>query len=404
VAWTVIGHSSFDSGQFAAAEQAYTSVLALSGADSGADSAANSAAGDAARSAITERLAAAVYKQGEQARAAGRLREAQADFLRVAQVAPQSPVRATAQFDAASVLIELKDWPAAARTLEDFRQRYPAHPLQAGIGAKLALVYTESGQWAAAAAEYERLAERQADPTLARGALWQSAELYEKAQARPAAAAAYARYVQRYPEPFEPQIEVRSRLVRLAQEQGEGARALTLTRELMQAEQRGGAARTARTRRLGAQAALTLAEPVAAEYRSVALVEPLKKQLKLKKSKMEDALKAYAVATDYGVAEVTTEATYRTAELYRDFGQALLASQRPKGLSKDELEQYDVLLEEQAFPFEEKATGLHEANARHSAEGIYDAWVKKSFEALAKLRPVRYGKSEQSEEAVDGLR
>jgi TolA-binding protein len=392
VAWTVIGHSAFESGQYALAEQAYGEVLA------------RTAAGDAARATLTERLAAAVYKQGEQARAAGRLREAVDDFNRVGSVAPASPVRINAQFDAAAALIELKDWPGAARALEDFRQRYPQHPLQAEVGAKLALVYTESGQWGPAATEYERMSERSTDPALARGELWQAAELYEKAQARPAATLAYQHYLQRFPQPFENAIEARARLVHLAEADHDPALVLARTRELMNAELQGGAARTDHTRLLGAQAALTLAEPVAAEYRKVALVEPLKKQLKLKKTRMEDALKAYAVATDYGVADVTTEATYRTAELYRDFGQALLASQRPKGLSKDELEQYDVLLEEQAFPFEEKATGLHEANARHSAEGIYDRWVKSSFEALAKLRPVRYGKTELSEEAIDAVR
>jgi TolA-binding protein len=392
VAWTVVGHAAFDGGQFATAEQAYGEVLARTGAS------------DAGRTALVERVAAAVYKQGEQARAAGRLPEAVEHFNRVATVAPQSPVRATAQYDAAAALIELKQWDAAAGTLEDFRRRYPGHPLQAGVGAKLALAYTEGGQWAQAAAEYERLSASASDPALARGSLWQAAELYERAQARAPAVAAYERYVQRFPAPFENAIEARARLLGLARTEGNPARTLARTRELMSAEQQGGSARTPHTRLLGAQAALALAEPVAAEYRSVALVEPLKKQLKLKKARMEDALKSYAVATDYGVAEVTTEATFRTAELYRDFGKALLASQRPKGLSKDELEQYDVLLEEQAFPFEEKATGLHEANARHSAEGIYDKWVKASFEALAALRPVRYGKNERSEEAIDAIR
>src|SRR5204863_8682614 len=140
--------------------------------------------------------------------------------------------------------------------------------------------------------------------------------------------------------------------------------------------------------------AIALAEPVAADYRKVPLVEPLAKQLKLKKAKLEEALKAYAVASDYGVAEATTAATFHTASLYQDFGKALMGSQRPKKLSKLELEQYNVMLEEQAFPFEEKSTELHEVNARRAAEGIYDKWVKSSFAALRELRPVRYGKVE----------
>ena len=109
-------------------------------------------------------------------------------------------------------------------------------------------------------------------------------------------------------------------------------------------------------------------------------------------------------AADYGVADVTTAATFRIASLYREFGKALMTSERPKKLSKIELEQYNVLLEEQAFPFEEKATELHELNARRAAAGIYDQWVQRSFEALRELRPVRYGKNERSEGVVDAIR
>ena len=98
-------------------------------------------------------------------------------------------------------------------------------------------------------------------------------------------------------------------------------------------------------------------------------------------SSLEDVLKAYAVASDYGVAEVTTAATFHVAALYQDFGRALMSSERPKKLSKSEREQYDVLLEEQAFPFEEKAISLHELNARRASEGLYDQWVQASFTA-----------------------
>lgn len=392
VAWTVIAHSAFDSGAYDRAEQGYAQVLALV------------PEGDPARGALVERLAASVYKQGEQARAQGKQREAVDDFSRVAAVAPLSPVRAAAQYDAAAALIELKDWPAAARTLEDFRQRFPSSPLQADVSPKLAYVYTESGRWAQAAAEYETLAQRQTDPKLARAALWQAGELYEKGAAPGSAARAYANYVKQFPAPLEPAIEARYRLARIANGQRDPSTALAWSRDLLQAEQAGGAARTERTRYLGATAALALAEPAYAEYRKVALVEPLKRQLALKKARMEDVLRAYAVAAEYGVADVATDATYHTAELYHDFGEALLASERPKGLSKDELEQYNVLLEEQAFPFEEKAIALHETNARRAAQGIYDQWVKGSYAALAQLRPVRYAKREASEEAIDAIR
>ena len=392
VAWTVVAHAAFERGAFDKAEQAYTEVLALTDAK------------DAARNDLTERLAAAVYKQGEQARAAGQVRDAVAHFTRVATVAPQSQVRATAQYDAAAALIGLKDWDGATKALEDFRQRYPNHALQAEIGNKLTLAYIERGNWGQAAVELERIAANNKDPKLARDALWQAAELYEKAGSRSAAAKSYERYMKLYPEPLEPSIEVRYRLAGIARADANPTRELALMREIFTADQRAGAARTHRTRYLGATAALALAEPGAAEYRRVQLVEPLAKQLKLKKARMEESLKAYAVASDYGVADVTTAATFQIATLYRDFGRALMVSQRPKKLSKIELEQYNVMLEEQAFPFEEKATELHEVNARRAADGIYDAWVQRSFAALREIRPLRYGKSERAEGVIDAIR
>ncbi len=408
VAWTVMAHVSFDNGGFAKAEKSYAEVLALTPAN------------DPSRNQWVERLAASVYKQGEQARAAGNGLAAVAHFNRIATLAPQSAVRATAQFDAAAVLIGLKDWDGAARSLEDFRQRYPNHPLQEDVGAKLAVAYLEKGHWAKAAGEFERVGLSSKDPKVIRGALWQMAELHEravekapersadkgadKAAARANATRAYERYVKQFPDPLEPALEARFRIARLAKDDGNAARELAAWKDIYQVERAAGKARTDRTKTLGGMAALALTEPALEAYRKVALIEPLQKQLKLKKAKMEEVMKAYGVASEYGVAEVTTAATFHTASLYRDFGKALMTSQRPKKLSKAELEQYNVMLEEQAFPFEEKAAELHEVNARRTAEGHYDKWVKNSFAELGELRPVRYRKTERSEVTIDAIR
>ena len=397
VAWTVVAHNAFDKGRFEQSEKAYAEVLALTPEK------------DAARTDLTERLAASVYKQGEQARAAGDAKAAVGHFDRVAAVAPTSTIRATAQYDAAASMIVMKDYDGAARSLEDFRRRHPNHPLQADVGAKLALAYLERQQWTQAAGEFERVASTARDPQVAREALWQAAELHEKAAdaksaPRATAAKTYERYLKQFPLPLERGLEARYRMARIAKADGDVRREAALMKEIYQGDLAGGGARTDRTRYLGATAALAMAEPAVAEYRKVALVEPLARNLKLKKAKMEEALKGYALAANYGVADVTTAATFHTAALYQDFGQAMIKSERPKKLSKAEREQYDVLLEEQAFPFEEKAIELHEVNAKRASEGIYDKWVKDSFNALAKLRPVRYGKAERAEGVVDAIR
>ncbi len=387
VAWTVLAHTRFEAGAFDGAEKAYGQVLQLTPDK------------DAGRDALLERQAAAIYKQGEQAIASGQTRDAVGHFERVTSTAaPQSPVLAAAQYDAAAALIALKDWDNAARILEDFRKRYPANPLQSEVGSKLAVVYVEQGQWANAATEFERMATTHKDPAMARAALWQAAELHEKANARPLATKAYERYLAQNPQPLEAAMEARWRLSNIAREEHNPGRNLALMKDIFQADQNGGSTRTDRTRYLGATAALALAEPVAEAYRKVALTEPLQKQLKLKKARMEDALKAYTVATDYGVADVTTEASYRIALVYSDFGKALLASQRPRKLNKLEREQYDVLLEEQAFPFEEKAADMHTQNVQRASKDHQDPWMQRSAEALRQLRPGQYKKAEQQPE------
>ncbi|MCG8125411.1 MAG: hypothetical protein N0E55_15860, partial [Candidatus Thiodiazotropha taylori] len=129
----------------------------------------------------------------------------------------------------------------------------------------------------------------------------------------------------------------------------------------------------------------------------------IEKNLKPKESKTQEAINAYKRAAKYGVAEVTTAATHRIGEIYQQFGAALMASERPKGLNEEELEQYEILLEEQAYPFEEKAITLYESNIERAPQGIYDEWVKKSFAELAKLIPGRYAKQEKWEGWIDAI-
>jgi len=144
----------------------------------------------------------------------------------------------------------------------------------------------------------------------------------------------------------------------------------------------------------GLNAALELARPLDGAARAIRLAIPLDKSLRAKRNAMEAALGAYGKAEEYGVAQVSTAATYAMADLYRNLGNSLLDSERPRKLSAEELEQYNILLEEQAFPFEEKAIGIHARNTRRAAEGIWDSWIEKSYADLAVMQPGRYARPE----------
>jgi hypothetical protein len=109
---------------------------------------------------------------------------------------------------------------------------------------------------------------------------------------------------------------------------------------------------------------------------------------------MKTAIDMYSKLVDYEVGDVTAAATFQLAEIYFHFSRALMDSERPDNLSDLELEQYNLVLEEQAYPFEEKAINVHEKNLELLTVGIYNEWIDKSFAKLAVLLPARYAKPE----------
>lgn len=350
---------------------------------------------DKNRGAHVERLAAAVYKQGEAALKEGNLEAAADHFLRIRGLAPNSTIRVTAEIDAAAAYLKMEAWNRAIPVLVGFIKEFPKHEYIEKAIKQLAVAYEKIEDWGSAAYMYQQIAEREPDKETQREILWQTAQLYEKAKNRNSALAVYSVYIKLYPQPLEQAVEARQKLADTLGEQQEHEKRQGWLREIVSADKAGPA--TERTRFLAAKASLELAEPTYNSYHSVNLVQPLKQNLKIKKDLLQASVDSYTAAANYGVAEVTTASTYRIAQIYSEFSKALFASERPKGLSAEELEQYDLLLEEQAFPFEEKAIDIHESNASRANEGLYDQWIKESMLALRKLKPVRYAKNERSD-------
>ena len=100
---------------------------------------------------------------------------------------------------------------------------------------------------------------------------------------------------------------------------------------------------------------------------------------------------------NYQVAEVTAAATFYIAEVYMNFSVAMVESERPEGLTDQEMISYEMVIEEEAYPFEEQAIAVHEENFELLAAGVYNPWVQKSLDSLAGLMPGRYAKNETSE-------
>jgi cellulose synthase operon protein C len=391
IGWSVIARSHYELNEFDKAEPAFEKALQYAGTD------------EKERNDLTESLAASVYKQGEAKQKTGDTAGAVDDFLRVAKVAPTSTIRSTATYDAGTQLIVLKQWDRAIRVLEDYRHQFPKdHPAE--VTQKLAVAYSESGHPGEAAGEFEKIA---ADPTqdraVQREALLQSADLYAKANNVPKAVGMLEKFVASNPTPVVDAEEARQRLADYATKSGDLAKRDYWYREIIKVDSTAGAQRTDRTHFLAAKAQLALAAPARDEFRAIRLTAPLKKSLVAKRKALEAAMDGYKKAAAYNVAEVTTASTFEIAELYRSLSKDVMNSERPKGLKGDELEEYNSLLEEQVIPFEDESIKAHELNTARTKDGVYDEWVKKSFEVLAELKPARYSKTELTQDVVTSL-
>ncbi|NHA14236.1 tetratricopeptide repeat protein [Thioalkalivibrio sp. XN279] len=383
-AWIVVAHSSFDLEDYAAAELAYSSVLALTGAE------------DETRPDFIDNLAAAIYKQGELANAREDYRAAADHFLRIRTATPTSTIRAAAEYDAGAALIRLEDWAMAAAVLEDFRREYPEHELNREAGKQIAHVYREDGQVTRAAAEYERVSAEADDPELAREALLLAGELYEGAAAWDQALEVYLRYVEQFPHPIELAVETRHKIATRYQELAELPAYHAQLEAIVAIDAAAGEERTARTRYLAAQSGLVLAEQVYLRFDDVKLVQPFERSLQEKQRRMDAALAAFDSLVAYEVGDVTAAATFYIAEVYYGFSQALLDSERPADLGPEELADYEMVIEEEAFPFEERAIEVHEKNLELLSAGVFNGWVERSLDKLAALMPGRYAKFELS--------
>jgi tetratricopeptide (TPR) repeat protein len=392
IAWTIIARSHYNQNEFDKAEPAFVKARELAGTD------------DKLRQDLTEGLAASVYKQGEAKQKTGDSAGAVEDYLRVARVAPDSTIRSTAMYDAATQLIVLKQWDRAITVLEDYRREFPKNEHGADVTKKLAVAYAEAGRPGEAAGEFEKIATSPTeDRAVQREALLQSADLYAKAKNVPKATSMLEKFIATNPTPITDAEEARQRLADYAAKSGDLNKRDYWYHEIIKVDNQAGAQRTDRTHYLAAKAQLALAQPARDQFRAVRLTLPLKKSLAAKRKALEAAMDGYKKAAEYQVAEVTTAATYEMAELYRTLAKDVMASERPRNLKGDELEEYNSLLEEQVFPFEEQAIKAHELNTARAKDGVYDEWVQKSFQALAELKPARYGKTELTQDVVTSL-
>jgi tetratricopeptide (TPR) repeat protein len=371
-AWAILAQAQFGLGNYQAAEHAYSQALQLTDHN------------DSRWSVLNKGQAAAIYKQAEQQQAQGDRSQAAVLYLKAADAAPDSSIQPKAQYDAATSLLAIEAWEEAARILEQFRDDHPQHPLQGKVTQKLAYAYDRSGRHLSAAEEYLNLGQSRVDAGLQREALMRATEIFNQTGKDQDAISTLELYLTRFPNPAGEAVDVMQQLADLESASGNAARRQHWLGQIIKLDRASG---DARTHILAAHARLELAENRLVAFRRIRLVKPLQKSLAGKLREMKLALKAFEKAIDYGIAPVTSAATYNIASMYDELSQELLASERPGNLGAGELAQYELLLEEQAAPFEQQAIELYASNVRQNKGVKVDRWVEKSQQRLDVLRP-----------------
>ncbi|GAA3964443.1 tetratricopeptide repeat protein [Allohahella marinimesophila] len=399
----IAGSSAFELGEFAQAERSFDAAIIL------VDDRQNelNAAERTRRADLMTSYVASIYKQGEAWEEKGDMNGALQEYLRVVAVAPTSPLAESARYDAAMRALDIKDWELAIDLMKVYRKKHPSTELAKGIPAKLAFAFDaldQPGQAGDALAE--SLEQQPADER--RQTLLQVAGFYREAGRSSDLVKTLQAYARDYPQPFDAAVDVRYELYTLASAPASPAsvrkQVATLRDDLISFERSGGSSRTGQSRALAAEAAWARTEASRDQFEAIALSLPLNASLEKKTAALRALVADIEQSQSYAIARYTTAANHTLGDAYLTLSRDILESERPEGLNPLEGEQYTILLEDQAYPFEEKAIGILEGNVSVMQQGIYDVYVQQSIDSLSQLLPVRYNKKETLIDVAPSIR
>ncbi|MEC7727205.1 MAG: tetratricopeptide repeat protein [Pseudomonadota bacterium] len=380
-AWLVVAKTRQQQTEYALAEKAWSQVLLVAEEDA-------SVAVRDDRDQAKRQIATVVYRQGETAAREGNILGAVGHFKRIEAILPASEIAIKGRYDAANTLLKSARWDAAVTELVAFREDFPGHDLAEAISEKLVYAYVESDQPVLAASELLKATEGAADPWSLK---LRAASLFHQAGDVASRNRLYLSYFDTTPVAVSPEEHIqlqtfRYRLIDSLEEVEAWRESLVRTELESQWH-------SEQTLAWAARSALILGARDAATFAAIPLNQPLSDALDRKQGALESARQRFLQAEKLGGESVRSESLYRRAELYRGLARDLMASAVPVDLNELEAMQYQMLLEEEAFPFEEQALGLHAENHQRIAEHGYDAWIGRSLGVLSELNPGRYDRA-----------
>lgn len=389
-AFGIMAHSQFQLKAYADAAQSYRKQRELM------------APGSDEYEAVTERLATALYRHSETLDEQGDQEATVAQLLKIKTLTPEATLRVPSQYEAVTLLISMEQWPRAIEELRELMEIAPEHELAVEFPRRLAFAYEQQESWALAAERYEALAGEDPDDDIRREALFLAATMYENDENYEDALRLFRDYANTYEAPTDALMEARYKLAVNYERVGDTRRQLFWLDKVVA----GGAefADSERNRWLTAWASIQYGDHHAQAFNDYRLSVPLVDSLPEKNALLQDAASRYQHAADQGILEFTCMSSFKTAELYRELASSLRESPVPGSLSGEQRGVYQELIAEQAVPFDDLATELHQANIDRAWEGHFNRWIDQSFTAMRTLAPSRFDKSELIVSYGDAIR
>ena len=279
----------------------------------------------------------------------------------------------------------------ATTAWEELLRSHPKSEYARDSAAQIALVNEKAGKPADAAVAYERFATMYPKDADAPEALLKSADL--RAAAGDAAGAEKARTQFMAAFPGETASVMQIRATRAQKEldacRTNNADVSALLSKKSSSELKAYLALAAAHPDLASPAMLAECDFLKAEeahrsYAAMKLTQPLTASIAKKKAKLEALIALYDQCSKRAVAEYTRASAHRIGQSLIEFGDALSASERPKGLSADDLAAYNDVITEQCYTFYDRGEDAWSTLLRQSAGEKDDPgnWLAHTREVL----------------------
>ena len=347
------------------------------------------------RKELTELLASSIYKSAEQYQKNGEIEKAAIRLMQITTKAHQSDITPEALFEAGTLFQSIAMSTQALSAYQILVQQFPDSALYGKTQIQLGILFEKDGNSMASARAYEAASQKVKDKTLVLDLLWKAGLQYEEAKKWRNVYSVFSTLTHRFPK--HPDFgEATFRMADARNKEGKRKEALILYQKVLKEVPK---------TLFAAKANLHLAEEAFNNYTAIKLKEPLKKSLKKKTKALGKVVTLYTQTIETRFSDVVSASAHRLGEVFENYQESLLTSEDPKNLNEEQLAEYHFLLEEKAFPFEEKAIKAYKSNIQRLQENpnMYNQWIKKSLQRLSALRPSLYKRPERQELIVSKI-